>query len=95
MRGKKKIKEEAKRIISALKVKGKELNIIFCSPEYIKGLAKRYLRKDYIPACLAFPFDKVLFGEIYINWESLKSFHIGFLLRHTINNLKKWHRAHK
>lgn len=86
--GKEGIRKEVRRISASLKIKGKELNIIFCSARYIKQLARQYLKKDYIPACLTFPFDNVFLGEIYINYESLRDFPLPFLLRHSLRQIK-------
>ncbi len=92
------IRKVAKTITSDLALRGKELNIIFCSPNYIRKLAQRYLKKDYIPASLSFPFkkdqleksslsQKGFLGEVYLNYAALKNFPFPYLLRHAISRL--------
>ncbi|MEO0102612.1 MAG: rRNA maturation RNAse YbeY [candidate division WOR-3 bacterium] len=79
----------AKRLITYLGIKGKELNIIFCSATYIRRLAKKYLRKNYTPACLSFPFwegEKGFLGEIYLNYHSLNDFSLPHLLEHALKH---------
>jgi ssRNA-specific RNase YbeY (16S rRNA maturation enzyme) len=82
------VRETAKKILADLKIKGKELNIIFCSSAYMRKLAKQYRGKDYAPATLSFPLvEKGLLGEIYLNYECLSNFPITYLLRHSLGRM--------
>ncbi|MEO0100925.1 MAG: rRNA maturation RNAse YbeY [candidate division WOR-3 bacterium] len=81
------VRKMVRKVVRDLGIRGKELNIIFCSSPYIKDLARRYLQKDYEPACLTFPFrEKGFLGEIYINYHSLPHFPIAHLLEHALKH---------
>lgn len=79
----------AKRLIAGLGIEGKELNIILCSATYIRRLARKYLKRNYTPACLSFPFregKKGFLGEIYLNYHSLNDFSLPRLLEHALKH---------
>ncbi len=82
------IQKVAKELVREIGLEGKELNIILCSPTYIRGLARNYLKRDYAPVCLSFPLgEEGLVGEIYINQDALKDLSLPHILRHALKNL--------
>ncbi len=51
----------------------REINFIFCSDEYLRGVNVEYLKHDYYTDIITFPFheegDKELQGDVYISSE--------------------------
>jgi probable rRNA maturation factor len=51
-----------------------EINVVFCSDEYLLGLNKKFLNHNYFTDVITFDtgFDDTISGEIYISVDRLK-----------------------
>jgi probable rRNA maturation factor len=71
---KKLLKNKIVEIINAEKNEAGEINIIFCSDEYLLEINKKYLNHDYYTDIVTFNYveENVISGDLYISNERVK-----------------------
>ncbi len=72
--GKRSVKDWIKKTILAEKARPGDINVIFCSDEYLLGVNKEYLGHDYYTDVITFDYveGKTISGDIFISVDTVK-----------------------
>ena len=56
-----------------------QLNIVFCSDEYLREINQKYLKRNYYTDIITFPYiDKFISGDLLISIDRIKDNSINF-----------------